>query len=42
MTMILINTTENDDNCGRQFRIVICFRDHGAISNQINQDFLLA
>jgi len=30
MTKILINTTENDDNCGRQFRIVICFRDHGS------------
>ena len=28
--MISIKTTENDDDHGRQFRIVKCFRDHGS------------
>ena len=28
--MISTNTTGNDDNCGRQFRSVMCFRDHGS------------
>jgi len=29
--MISIKTTENNDNSGRQFRIVIRFRDHGSL-----------
>jgi len=28
--MISTNTTENDDNCGCQFRSVMCFPDHGS------------
>jgi len=26
-----MKTTENNDDRGRQFRIVICFRDHGSL-----------
>jgi len=29
--MISMKTTENNDDRGRQFRIVICFRDHGSL-----------
>jgi len=48
--MIPMKTTENNDDRGRQFRIVICFRNHGSPSavtcelfpiTRINQDFLL-
>jgi len=50
ITMISINTTENNDDRGRQYRIVICFRDHGSMRGfvcelfpitRINQFFLL-
>ena len=49
--MISIKTTENNDDRGRQYQIVICFRDLGSSLafvfelfpiNRINKDFLLA
>ena len=49
--MISIKTTENNDDRGRQYQIVICFRDLGSSLafvcelfpiTRINQDFLLA
>ena len=49
--MISIKTSENNDDRGRQYRIVICFSDHGRLRDfvcelfpitRINQDFLLA
>ena len=49
--MISIKKTENNDDRGRQYQIVICFRDLGSSLafvcelfpiTRINQDFLLA
>jgi len=49
--MISNKTTENNDDRGRQYQIVICFRDLGSSLafvfelfpiNRINKDFLLA
>jgi len=49
--MISIETTENNEDCGRQYQIVICFRDlRSSLAfvcelfpiTRINQDFLLA
>jgi len=48
--MISIKTTENEDDQGRQYQIIICFRDHWSLRafvcelfpiTRINQDFLL-
>jgi len=48
--MISIKTTENNDDRGRQYHIVICFCDLGSLLafvcelfpiTRINQDFLL-
>jgi len=49
--MISIKTTENNDDRGRQYQIVNCFRDQGSLRDfvcelfpitRIKQDFLLA
>ena len=49
--MISTNTIENDEDYGRQFQSVICFRDHRSLRafvcelfpiTSINQDVLLA
>jgi len=40
--MISIQTTENNDDRGRQFRIVICFCEHWSPRAFVCEDFLLA
>ena len=39
ITMFSIKTTENNDDRGRQYRIVLCFRDHGSLCGFVCEIF---